>query len=308
MLFPSNPLLSAGDYPDSPLQKCGHGDLVETKDGNWFCVFLTGRPLTRLGRCTLGRETAIAPVKWGSDDWLYLKNKDQHPKLTYEINQSLDDDFEREKIGRDDFDSPKLDINFQSLRIPITNDWLSLDERPGFLRLKGRETLNSFHRQSLIARRVQAFNIEASTCLEFSPLSFQQMAGLVCYYNTSHWYYLHVFGDEDGTSRYLQIIANNNNNMQDILETPIRLEESKSIYLKVQFIKDEIQFYFAEKESKWLEIGSVLDGSILSDDYVRDGSDRYRPAFTGTFVGLCCQDLTGERIEADFDWWKYREY
>ena len=33
-------------------------------------------------------------------------------------------------------------------------------------------------------------------------------------------------------------------------------------------------------------IGPVLDASILSDDYVQDGSDRYRPIFTGTFVAV----------------------
>ena len=29
--------------------------------------------------------------------------------------------------------------------------------------------------------------------------------------------------------------------------------------------------------------------SILSDDYVQHGGIHYRPAFTGCFVGMCCQ-------------------
>ena len=41
------------------------------------------------------------------------------------------------------------------------------------------------------------------------------------------------------------------------------------------------------------------DGSILSDDYVRDGSERYRPAFTGCFVGFNCIDLRGDGTYAD---------
>ena len=53
--------------------------------------------------------------------------------------------------------------------------------------------------------------------------------------------------------------------------------------------------------------GPVLDGSILSDDYVQNGSNRYRPAFTGAFVGICCQDLTGNNAAADFNWVEYCE-
>jgi beta-xylosidase len=58
---------------------------------------------------------------------------------------------------------------------------LSLKACPGYLRLKGRESLGSKHRQSLIARRQQAFRAEAETALEFEPETFQQMAGLVYY-------------------------------------------------------------------------------------------------------------------------------
>ena len=54
-------------------------------------------------------------------------------------------------------------------------------------------------------------------------------------------------------------------------------------------------------------IGAVLDMSILSDDNVRDGSERYRPAFTGSFIGMCCQDLKTNNIHADFDWFEYKE-
>lgn len=46
--------------------------------------------------------------------------------------------------------------------------------------------------------------------------------------------------------------------------------------------------------------------SILSDDYVRDESERYRPAFTGCLVGLCCQDLATNAVHADFDWFEYK--
>ena len=87
----------------------------------------------------------------------------------------------------------------------------------------------------------------------------------------------------------------------------IEVTEHQRIYLKVDFNREKIQFYYTTTKNDWLPIGKILDGSILSDDYVRDGSARYRPAFTGAFVGLCCQDLTGQRHFADFDWFEYIE-
>ena len=90
------------------------------------------------------------------------------------------------------------------------------------------------------------------------------------------------------------------------LEEYIEITDFQRVFLKVDFHKDQIQFYYAIVENDWQSIERLLDGSILSDDYVRDGH-RYRPAFTGSFVGLCCQDLTGQQQFADFDWWEYRE-
>jgi xylan 1,4-beta-xylosidase len=33
----------------------------------------------------------------------------------------------------------------------------------------------------------------------------------------------------------------------------------------------------------------------------------YSPAFTSVSVGMCCQDQSGYRMPADFDYFEYRE-
>jgi xylan 1,4-beta-xylosidase len=58
------------------------------------------------------------------------------------------------------------------------------------LRLYGRETIGSLFRQALVARRQQAHCYSAVTRMEFEPQHFQQMAGLVCYYNSAKFHYL----------------------------------------------------------------------------------------------------------------------
>ena len=47
----------------------------------------------------------------------------------------------------------------------------------------------------------------------------------------------------------------------------------------------------------------VFDASILSDEATAPGA----PNFTGAFVGVACQDVSGTAQPADFDWFEYRE-
>ena len=304
---PTNPVVTSTKSPKLELQKSGHGDIVDTPEGKWVMVFLTGRPLSERGRCILGRETSIQAVEWAADDWLYLKQGGNEPELHTELPDLEEYPFNIES-ERDNFESESLNINFQSLRVPISEDWLSLKVRQGYLRLTGRESLSSFHNQSLIARRVQSFSSVTTTCVEFNPQSFQQMAGLVLYYNTSHFFYLYVSTNNHSETKCLNIVYCDKFNMIEPLGDAFDIGSTEQIYLRVSYDKGNIQFYYSlGNEKNWLAIGPELDGSILSDDYIQNDNGRYRPAFTGTFVGLCCQDLSGAKQHADFKWFEYNE-
>ncbi len=64
---PYNPIMRQSD-PEAAIQRCGHGDLVDTPDGRWYMAYLCGRMLD--GRYSmLGRETALDPVTWTADGW-----------------------------------------------------------------------------------------------------------------------------------------------------------------------------------------------------------------------------------------------
>ncbi|MEJ2002803.1 MAG: family 43 glycosylhydrolase, partial [Maritimibacter sp.] len=74
---PNKHLICAADAPDSPIQRTGHGQYVETPDGQVYHSFLMGRPMPGpdgAGRfCPMGRETGLERCTWGDDDWLYLE-------------------------------------------------------------------------------------------------------------------------------------------------------------------------------------------------------------------------------------------
>ncbi len=302
---PNHPLVSSRSHPNYYLQKCGHGDLVQTKEGKWLIVFLTGRPLTAHGHCILGRETAMETIDWPTDEWPVLGSGNAVPRVHVPMENIVANQLLLSHL-KDDFDSEILPIHFQSLRIPIAEDWASLKFRSGFLTLFGRESLSSLHAQSLLARRIQSLKMTAATCLDFQPNNFQQMAGLVCYYNTAHFHYLHVTAHQEG-KRCLQIITHDNCAQTEAFEEALVLLSEGMIYLKAELNGAALQFYYGQVDNEWIKAGPILNASILSDDYVRDGSERYQPAFTGAFVGICCQDLSGSKIAASFDWFSYQE-
>jgi xylan 1,4-beta-xylosidase len=298
-VHPDNPILTSKGNPDLKLQKAGHADLVETQNGEWYMVHLCGRPLAN-GRCTLGRETAIQKVIWGEDGWLRLEDGGSNPSVMVPAPNLLEHKFEPAP-ARDDFDSEELNIHFSTLRIPLGEDQLSLTERPGYLRLKGGESLSSKQRQTLVARRQQTFKYTATTCLEFNPDSFKHMAGLIAFYDTENWYYLKVSKDEE-IGKCLGILTCQNFSFDEPLDNNISIEGLDRIYLRITINHDELQFFYSKDESDWIKIGPIMDASTLSDEFCREGM------FTGAFVGLCCQDLNGTGKEADFDYFEYKEF
>ena len=298
-VHPDNPLLTARGKPDLYLQKSGHGSFVQTQNGEWYLAHLCGRPLTELGRCNLGRETALQKLEWPPGDWPRVIGGGNSPHKEVPAPDLPEHKFDAVP-ERDDFGSAELALPWQTLRIPHDESWLSLTDRPGYLRLHGLESLASRHHQSLVGRRLQAFYAEAETCLEFDPQSFQQMAGLAAYYQTDNWVYLRVSRDED-LGRTLTILRYDNRQYDEPLDEEVPIGDAEKVFLKLIFERETFRFEYALEEGDWLSVGPKFDAGKLSDDYCQGLS------FTGTFIALCCQDLSGRRLHADFGYFIYKE-
>ncbi len=296
---PSGPALTSRNHALDPLQKAGHASIVEVPDSGWYMAHLCGRPIARKGRCTLGRETALQQVFWTEDGWLRVgplagcaATEVPPPGLPPAPWPALP--------IREDFEEAKLPLCFQTLRIPLKEDTLSLVERPGYLRLKGRDSLYSRHYQALVARRWQTFRFRASTCLEYAPTHFKHSAGLICLYDQENFFYLKV-GFDEKTGRMVEIMTSVNGELDFPLDGPVHIPSDERWVLSVSVDFDILKFSHGPENGPLSAIGPEFDASILSDEHCREGR------FTGAFVGLCCQDLTGGRQHADFDWFEYEE-
>lgn len=305
-LHPDTHILSARHRPDAPLQRAGHADLVETPNGEPYLVFLCGRPLPNRGRCTLGRETAIQKMVWGHDGWLRTLDGQGLPALETPAPASCPASAPpAEAVCRYDFEEPQLPIDFQWLRTPWPEEIFSLTARPGHLRLFGRETIGSLFRQALVARRQQAHCLSAATVVEFEPEHFQQMAGLVCYYNGTKFHYLHLTHDETHGKHLRVMSAVPDATQTDAFTPPIPIPSGRPVHLRVEIDFERLHFAYRVDgvDPAWRWLPELFDASILADEATLPG----QPNFTGSFVGVACQDLAGTARPADFDYFEYRE-
>ena len=269
-------ILTSRHHEDILLQKSGHCDLVETPEGEWYAVHLCGRAMDRRNpadaprfagerRYMLGRETAIQKMKWTEDDWLVMADGSTTPKEYVEEpcgHQTAEKP--QAETDRDHFDKTVLDPEYQSLRIPMKEYYLSLTERPGYLRMYGRSGLASKFSQTLIAKRLTEFDMDISTKMEFEPEVFKQMAGLILLYDTDNYLYLHVSMDEDCGKCITLLKAENKK--YEYLTDYIPVYSGLPIYLKAEMQNGYIDFSYRVEGCEWQKIAEHIDGSFMSDE------------------------------------------
>ena len=74
--------------------------------------------------------------------------------------------------------------------------------------------------------------------------------------------------------------------------------------VRVQVDHEALRFAFrGEGEGDWTWLPELFDASLLSDEATLPGL----PNFTGTFVGMACQDMAGTGRPADFRYFHYVE-
>jgi len=85
-------------------------------------------------------------------------------------------------------------------------------------------------------------------------------------------------------------------------EFRIALPKDQPVHLRVRVQNDNLVFAWSGDGENWAELAYELDASLLSDEAGKGEGAQ----FTGAFVGMCCQDLTGTRKAADFSFFSYR--
>ncbi len=294
-LHPDTHLLSSKDSPDNPLQRVGHGQIVETPNGEVYHTYLCTRPLQ--GRFSpLGRETGIAKCEWREDGWLYSL-AGQAPDLVVEPPIPAEPAAVVESVSF--FNGTELPQEFQWLRSPEPDRLFSLTGNA--LRLFGRESVGSWFEQSLVARRQEHHAYRAETTVHFEPTTYQQLAGLTTYYNR-HKFHLVGISWHETLGRCLTMFSCVGDWPDGSLEhpaDPVPLAPGP-VDLAVVVDGEKQQFYWRQGD-QWQMVGPSLDASVISDE----GGRGEHASFTGAFVGMIAFDITGKALAADYPSFTY---
>ena len=293
---PENPMLSSKADLSYPIQRAGHGQLVQSYEGDWYMAHLCSRPLD--GCSILGRETAIQNITWTQDGWYRIATGGKLPKQEF-LAPEIEGKNTAYAHGREDFEKEEIPWEFLTLRESAQTCGINTSQRPGWLRIHGGNSLSSKYKQAVLARRLQDDSCECTTKMQFNPKRYQHMAGLVCYYNYDNYHYLRVTRDEE---LGICICVTSVNNREITESEYVKLSEDVECYYLKAVIKGvDLEFLMSYDNKTFMKIGETLDMRILSDEHVEGNG------FTGAMVGMCCQDLQGDGCYADFDWFEYKK-
>ncbi|WP_114256020.1 glycoside hydrolase family 43 protein [Streptomyces sp. Go-475] len=296
------PLLTTRDDPGVPLQKAGHGELVETPDGQCLLAHLTARPLhtPRGRRCTLGRETAIQAVTWDADGWPRLRHGGWHPAVEVDVPTS---GHPLPPAGP----PAELTWPWSTLREPPDPSWADAAVRPGWIRLRGRHGPESRWAASLLAQRVTEHRAEAEVTVEARPVTFTQAAGLVLWYNPEAYLSLDLTwaepwgepqrgqqwrgGAGGGGRTVLSLVERDEGGPRQVAVVDVAADAPVTLGVTVEGA--DARFWYVRDGAR-TAVGPALDFSRLSDDH---GS---RLRFTGALAGIHARDLVDAAFTADF--------
>lgn len=293
--YRGNPILTHRHLGKNyPVVNVGHGDLVETQNGEWYMVVLASRPYGGYYR-NLGRETFLVPVTW-EDGW---------PVVNVGIGRLEDTvigpDLEPAPVEavpeREDFDGDKLPYHFLWLRNPKPENY-SLSERKGYLRMKlAQESITELVSPSFVGIRQTGMSYILETCMEFIPQSKQEEAGLVLQQN-NRFHYRFVSTARNGI-RLLTLIRCMDGKEEVLAEVMNGKGEQTALRLRVVAKGQQLQFAYSYDGKSYHIVKADVDGRILSTD-VAGG-------FVGTTMGLYCSSNGMKSANyADFDWLEYR--
>ena len=313
---PYNPILRQWNE-DAPIQRAGHGKPVQTQNGQWYMVYLCGRPVE--GKYSiLGRETALDPITWTEDGWPLVNHLDGPSVLQRKPDLPK---FTAREQGLDRFDGKELGKQWMTPRPPEAGGIRVAD---GCLWLTGSKAdLHGTACRSVVVRRQQHFCFEARTRLLVEDLLDGQEAGLTCYYDENTYLKFGLCRREgnvvfrlvewidDRETRTWQSPPLEPASVQ--VSAPVSVpklaslsgegERTWQIELGVETRLLERHFlYRMAGAEEWTEAAVFPQVTCLCDEGLNKGK-----RFTGAMVGMYAVSGEKGRLTAKFAYFEYRE-
>lgn len=270
---------------DYPVHAIGHGDLVETQNGDWWMVMLGNRHLER-GIATLGRETFLAKVEFQGQR--PVVNPGEGKVLMEQARPDLPwTPFEKEPT-KDNFEGSKLGMKWCTIRTPKEPFYEVSD---GTLKVKLRkEVMDSLVNSSILVQRIEHHKFEAMTKMSFKTSKNNEQAGLTIYRTNENHYKLLK------NKKSIVLIKGFIGEQTEIARIPYT---KKEVYFHVKGDKLDVQFSYGETEDQLKPIGTKQSLIVIA-------AGQGNAAFNGPGVGVyATSNGKSSKSEAEFDWFTY---
>lgn len=276
---PNNPILTqrTGLDPKRPdiVTSTGHADIVQSKSGDWWAVFLGCRPYQDDFYNT-GRDTYLLPVTW-KNGWPEILEKGKAmptvlSKTEWQKKYNVAD--VNQMTGNftytDNFKDGKLNSRWMFLRNPsdfykFADDGLEINAKA--------VNISQPESPSAIFVRQQHNTFTAETEVTFNPADEHQLAGLVLLQNEE---YNFVFGKtmRDGKA-VVTLKRAERTNVTVASATLDNNESQQPLRLKIEGDGRYYSFYYATSNGEWKLLASGVDAVNLSTHQ------------SGGFIGAC---------------------
>lgn len=291
---PRNPIITHRHLPlDHEISVVGHGDLIETQNGEWWMVLLGVRNYEQ-HHFNTGRETCLLPIRWMEDGWPMadsenglVNSMERMPDLpaVSVYRESRCDQFERGQLSY-----------MWNMIHEVREPFYSLTERAGWLSLSLKsEVIEKIGSPAFVGRRQEHASFMARTKMDFQPATIYEEAGICILQDHRFHYCLLKAKEEDGTD-VLRLYQTKEGITSLYKKMPIL--RKGALYLTVICRTDAYDFYYGYTEGECILLQSDIKASLLSS-YTNKG-------FTGVYIGMYATANGKSSIsKAYFDWFLY---
>ncbi len=229
-------------------QGVAQGGLIDTPDGDWYALLFQDHG-------AVGRIPFLVPVKW-QDGWPVLGVDGKVPET---LNIPAGEDGISGIVASDEFDrrpdQPALPLVWQWNHNP-DNEYWSLTERPGFLRLTtGRVDSDLLKARNTLTQRTFGPESSATTALDVTNMKDGDFAGLAVLQKKHGFVGVKMVGD----ARSIVMVSAESDSPAELQSVPLA---QRVVFLKVDCDfknrADKACFYYSLDGKNWTAIGKPL--------------------------------------------------
>jgi beta-xylosidase len=224
------------------------GGLIDTPEGDWYAYLFEDHG-------AVGRIPYLVPVTW-QDGWPVLGVEGKAPEI---LEIPAPEDSLAGIVRSDEFDrnpdEPELPLAWQWNHNPDNRHW-SLDERPGYLRLKSaRLDAELLQARNTLTQRTFGPESSAHTRIDVSHMKEGDYAGLTAL--QKNYGFIGVKAEQG--SKWIVMVRPESEKPYEVQKIAF---DGDVVFLKVSCdfrnLKDTAYFYYSLDGETWIEVGEPL--------------------------------------------------